>query len=725
MRPRCGRFSVTEAQVAAVKTRTLRDASVVSLIAIGSIATLTPSIRAMLLAGSLDSLASILPYTAWPALRVWTFWTVGTVVLGAALLRIEPKLGALDAALGGAVGLWVFAWIGGNALGPIGLFRSWTIWAMLAAVALSIWRAGFPTVAAHLPSPGLRLTLLAVGIAALGVIPMQLGSPVPPYMDVLATPASAQRIVTFGQYLPFDNDPYGYWSPLAQCPGLELLYALLALGSSTDPAVLAMSAAMFPMTLLLVVATYRLGRTLGGDMTGGLAALLLFATILMRVLPQTMHGRAVTFALAGVGLAFFLDERRNRTRVVVGVLALGTAVASHVIIGTLAMMVASAAVVCWLLDGDVSGFVAGLGLLAGATLIALPSVVIGLSLACPYPSLPLVQCLGALVIGASVRRLPGTILARTFSRWLAWGTTLALLVVLAWRPRALSVLQDRPDRFPILFVSGSLGLAIMLVLDMRRRATAVLSTASLFLLLGVAIEWACVSWLPAFADTPVGFALADILYKLDYWYPYAFLFPAAYLFAWLSRSWSPGATMLAVLLLLFIPWRDNTQGNFISHQMAVGEWWAQSIGTAKGGYWWRTGDPRWAQTPAELELVEVLRREIAEGRITVATHILHLTPHTLMARDVVLFSVFTGINDDPYVADKTYRLDVGGTAGSRLRRAEPAAVQEALAKRPPYIVIHEDPVPLPAEAVGDYEELFHRDDVRLLRRWTLTDETRL
>jgi hypothetical protein len=95
-----------------------------------------------------------------------------------------------------------------------------------------------------------------------------------------------------------------------------------------------------------------------------------------------------------------------------------------------------------------------------------------------------------------------------------------------------------------------------------------------------------------------------------------------------------------------------------------------------------------------------------------------------MARDVVLFSVFTGINDDPYVADKTYRLDVGGTAGSRLRRAEPAAVQEALAKRPPYIVTHEDPVPLPGEAVGDYEELFHRDGVRLLRRRTLTDETR-
>jgi len=700
-------------------TRALRHVLVVSLIAVGSIATLPSGTRSLLLEGRLESFAAILPYTVWPALRVWTFWTVATLIVGAALLRFEPKLGVFDAALGGAIGLWVFAYIAGNAFGPIGLFRAWTVWTALAVVVVWLWRTDLPKVVLRSPSPGLRLTMLAVGIAAIAVIPLQLGSPVPPHLDVLATPASAQRIVTFGRYLPFDNDPYGYWTPLAQCPALELFYALLALGSFTDPAVLAMSAAMFPMTVLLAISTYRFGRAIAGDITGGMAALLLFATILMRMVSVTMHGRTVTFVLAGTGLAFLLDERRNRTRVVLGMLALATAVASHVIIGALAMAVAGTWIVYWLLDGDVPSFVAGLGLLAGASLIALPTVVIGLALHVPYPALALIQCLGVVAIVASVRRLPETCPDRTRTRWLAWATTLLVLSAFAWRPHSLSILEDRPDRFPILFASCGLGLATMLVLDVRRRADALMSAASLLVLLGIATEWACVRSLPKFVDTPVGFALADILYKIDYWYPYAFVFPAAYLYGRLARPLPAGAPLL-VLLLVFVPWRDNAGGNFISHQIAVSEWWAHAIGTAKGGYWWGAESPRWAQTPAELELMRILRGEIAAGRITLATHIAHLTPHTLMGKNVVLFSMYTGIDDDLYVADETYRLDIGGTAGSRLRRADPATIEEAFAKRPPYIVIHDDPVSLAAEAVVDYEELFNRDGVRLLRHRTLT-----
>src|SRR5438045_1341816 len=83
----------------------------------------------------------------------------------------------------------------------------------LAAGAVWLWRAGGPRVVVRAPPLGLQLAMLAVGIAALAIVPLQLGSPVPPHMDVLATSASAQRIVTFGHYWPFDNDPYGYWTP--------------------------------------------------------------------------------------------------------------------------------------------------------------------------------------------------------------------------------------------------------------------------------------------------------------------------------------------------------------------------------------------------------------------------------------------------------------------------------------------------------------------------------
>src|SRR5207253_1173295 len=117
--------------------------------------------------------------------------------------------GAFDAALAGAVGLWVFAYVGGNLLGPIGLFRASMVWSILAAMGVAVWTVGRPRVHLRAPGLGLRLAILAVAIAALGIIPLQLGSPVPPHLDVLATPASAQRIVTFGHYWPFDNDPYG------------------------------------------------------------------------------------------------------------------------------------------------------------------------------------------------------------------------------------------------------------------------------------------------------------------------------------------------------------------------------------------------------------------------------------------------------------------------------------------------------------------------------------
>ena len=721
----------------------LRDVGILVVIAAVSVAALKPPLHDYLFTLPWTGFGAVLPHTLRAAIAVWTFWCVSAVILGGLLLRSDPDLGLLDAVLGGFAGVWIFAYVGGNALGPIGLFRSWTIWTLLAAGAFWLWRTP-PKIVLHHPSTGLKLAFLTFALVAPGLCILQLGSPVPPYMDIFATPASAQRIMTFGLYLPFDNDPYGYWHVPSQLPGLELFYALLGLGSGTSLAVLADTGAIVPMAGFLTLATYRLGKAIAGDVAGGFASLLLFATILFRVLPYG-HGRSVAFALLAVGLAFFLDERRSTTRMTLGALALATAIASHAINGALAMAAASMTVLFWLLSGEVRATVAGFGVLAGASLVALPTVAIGLQVVLPYPVLPVTQMLGVLLIGVSARRLHARAVSATGSAahawdratWPRWGLALVAIYVLLRHPQPWMG-NGHHERFPLLVYGGGLGLALMLWSDgfrTFRRGIPVSSSQPRRLLLTpvastvvlcVVVEHYSQFYAPTFTDPRLQIALLEWFYKIDYWYPYILLFPTAYLAAVLYYTLSPRVTVFVVLALLFFPWRDRVIGtydplaladpNYFQHSIAEG--WALNLATGKGGYWGSTRDRRWAQGEAEFELAEVLRGEIAAGRITPSTHIVHLGPFTYLYKDNLLFSVYTGINDDLYMTN--FVFDRAG-AGSRLRPIE--EVRERLAQRPPYVAIHTrddsapeniDPTPFAGELPG-YTEIFNRDGVRLLR----------
>lgn len=297
--------------------------------------------------------------------RRWKAKKIGAPIL-LVLLRVEPRLGLCDAIIGGAAGTWIFAYLAGNLLGPIGLFRSWTIWLILVAAVVWIARNS-PKLEIPSPSTGQKLALLACVIMAVSTVPVELGSPVPPYMDALNVPASVQRILTFGRYLPFDNDPYGYWSPTNQTPGTELLYAFLGLGAHISLGVLAVTAAMVPMAGLIILATYRLGRAMMGDVAGGMAAVLLFAgTLLMRV--KIMRGTPVAFALVAIGLAFFVDRGRRPIRTAIGALALGTAIAAHAIDGAFAIATAGSILFIRLLDDDPLNALREAACLAGAVL---------------------------------------------------------------------------------------------------------------------------------------------------------------------------------------------------------------------------------------------------------------------------------------------------------------------------------------------------------------------
>ncbi len=187
---------------------------------------------------ALQAIVALAPQTGWSALKVWLVWAWMALIIGAVSRRLDPRIEHFDAYLAGAAGTWVFAYLAGNLLGPLGLFRGPTLWIAIAAATLWLRHDLAQLVSCEF-TPGMKLALIAAALAVFSLFPLQLSSPVVPYMDALSWPAAAQRIVTFGKYLPFDNDPYGCWGPNVQSPALELFYAMLALGAHCRLAVMA------------------------------------------------------------------------------------------------------------------------------------------------------------------------------------------------------------------------------------------------------------------------------------------------------------------------------------------------------------------------------------------------------------------------------------------------------------------------------------------------------
>jgi hypothetical protein len=340
-----------------------------------------------------EAIAMLAPVTAVTALKVWAFWGWSALLIATLMRRLDRQIEALDSWLIGIVGAWAAAYFLGMLLGPLGLFRAATLWLVNLTGTVWLWR-DFERPRLQRPSFATGLVLLAIALAAVSLIPLQLASPVVPYMDVLSWPASAQRVMTFGVYRPFNNDPYGIWGPNVQQPALELFYAYLALGSHTPLAVLAESALIFPIAALSLLAVYRLGVALFGELAGGAAALLVFLTNLLRWV-EGMRGTAVDFVLIALGLALFLDSRRNRALMASGALMLGVALPSHAIDGALGVGVAAAACLSWMLERDASRFGAGAFCLAGALLVGSPEILIARAITVPA---------AALVVPAILRR---------------------------------------------------------------------------------------------------------------------------------------------------------------------------------------------------------------------------------------------------------------------------------------------------------------------------------
>ena len=695
-------------------------AAIVSVLAIVSIALVPQPFHDYMWNSTFSGFAEVLPLTVFAAIRVWSFWAIASAIIALTLKRIDPTLEWFDALLGGAVGVWIFAYIVGNLLGPIGLFRSSIIWLLAVGAMVWLWR-NRPDFEFRPLSAGQKLALIACGLMAIGVLPLQLGSPVPPVMDVLNIPAAAQRIVTFKKFLPFDNDPYGYWTPLARVPAVELFYAMLAMGSFTKLAVVAEMAALVPMSVLAIFASYRLGRAVIGDVGGGIASILMLATTLI-IHFYSMRGTAVAFVLVAVGLAFFNDPQRRPVRTALGALALGTAVASHAIIGGLGIATAGIAVIIRFLEGDVIGTLTEAVCLLGALMVAFPEFAIALSLKVPDLVLPVAQLIGLAVICYAASRLqPRPSKHTVIGRLAIMGLMLALLLIVGSNPSSLVMVHSLRDQFPILLILCAAGFVWAIYLE-RRQSYAIWLIA-IALLIGSFADYATsASWWPL-TGTQGSFSRLDIGFKLsEYWLPYFLIFPAAMVFDGVYHRWSKWLSILVLLAFVMLPvGAPLSQGlSYTEHPLA--EEWAWEWQLAKQGWWGGTLDTRWAQGPDELALNDVLRDEIRAGRITTATHIVHVTQHTIMFEDVLLFSLYTGIDDDLYIIQPAASLDEGTTAGSRLHPIR--MLPYALAVRPSYLVVHGEAPPSLTLPPDGYDEIYNRGGVRLFRREDLVPRHR-
>ncbi|MDO8432175.1 MAG: hypothetical protein Q7S58_07160 [Candidatus Binatus sp.] len=635
------------------------------------------------------------------------------------LLRIDRSIEICDALIGGAMGIWVAGYVLGQLLGPLGLFGGVAFWSLLIAGAVWLWRFP-PSIEFHPPGAGQSMALLSWAMLAVSMLPLQLASPTPPFMDVLAYPAAIQRVMTFGIYLPFDNDPYGLWGPKALGPGVELFFAMIGLASHTKLAVLVQTAAMVPMCGLLIFGVYRLGRSFAGDVAGGGAALLLFQTCLFRR-AQGMRGTALVFVALAVGLGFFLEARRKWLFGIMGAMALGTAVATQALVGFLGMLVASAAILLWLAEGDLIGFALGFLLLFGASLVALPDVFINLNTPVPYPLLPLAQIAGIAVIVVAAMKLhpdrPRTYKAPTIVNVLLVSILLAGALYSSMQLATslpVRVFAQSPMLTLLTFVALTALLGVWFSDSSRMRNAGIIAFALLLALIFDYVRdyaWGLTS------DLTVQFGLQDLDAEfLQYWTPLFMTFSASIVFALCYGKLSKPLSFFVLMTLLIYPWRHSASPvDYDSEQHSIAEHWGFNLFDASRGYWVGAREVRWNFDPDEFALKELLDKEIAAGRITTATHIVHIA-HDAGFFSLVQYSVFTGIDDDPYLAefDPNDRYQHSG----RVRGI--ASLPEAIAAKPPYILVQDAPpasLQLPPDG---YDEIFHRSDLRLFRRKDLT-----
>lgn len=659
---------------------------------------------------ALKGAATTAPDAVPALLRTWLILGVMLAAAARWLRGRDPDWSAGERIAGALVLWWSGAYVCLLTLGPLGLYRTVVLRLLVAAtVGVALWTARAPAPrATRGSSPGVWIFALAVALSVGPLLLLQIGSPISPFMDILGYIPPIQKIVTFQFYDPYANDAAGLWAPTRQVVGFDAGFSFLALVAGLR-AHFAMSSLIVPFAVLQLGALYLLARVTSGKTAGGLAALFLLQTFLWRRTPD-IRSTGIAFPLIAIGLAFLLHARRDGWRAAVGALALGLSVTVSPLIGGLGMQVAAVTAFCEWVDGGRPLWTPVLAL-AGASLLAMPQVLIGMSVSVPLFCMPLCVAAG-LVLLAVVARFGPDVPRATGRRRLVGLAACAILpftVLYLNATRTSGIYIDDFFGYPVLTFLGLAGLVATAVELMRGRGMPAAAVPAFALWLGM-LEHTIAAPLRFTGSLETRSLASEVTTKIIYyWAPYWFALGAGTWFAALAHRWSLVGTLAIVLALVVYPIRAVPEAlDYDTQQLSVAETWGFQLANTARGYHAGRPDRRWVLDTQWRELANILMQERAAGRIDYRTHVLQIVP----AIDSVELALWTGISVDLITPQYDPQSIWNGNGRARAMDALPAA----FAARPPYVIVEGFRPEQFAAELASYDQLLSRPLVKLYRR---------
>ena len=574
---------------------------------------------------------------------------------------------------------------------------SGVLWPLLAARS---WREA-------IGGPG-SITLAAlVGVVWVGPVVLQLASPVVPFIDVLPNYVGpVEHLRTFGWFSPLSATQSPIIGPSRTVLGYDGLLGSLATMTNL-PGGLAIAGFILPQTALVAAGAHRLASALRDGRTEiGAWALLAFALSQPFARLADARGTVVVVPLVLLGLALAADLlRHGRTEAgagetdattedpwrigrgtVIG-LAFGAATLVHPVIGFFAIATVAIAALARPIELAPAAFTATLtaGLIAipqAATMagISLPTLALG-------AWLPLAVIVGA-AAGSAIGRSPG--LAWGVVRLARLGRWIVLALALGGIAAAFALQAFEARRLPEAWAQGwklvleSSGLllvvtAVGIVLGSRGARSALVIAG-----LGVGIgAVALVSVLPAdlgFLGEALGFEVPKTVF---YWLS---MIAAAGAAAALAHTWGSGripllaraAALSVFVVIAALPLRPKPIDAYHLGEHRWSETAAIDLRFAGSGFWVGFPDSRTVVDGPRQAILEVLRAEIAAGRLRHDTQVLHLA-RTFEQWESTPLGVFDGVYETSLSLEPQFTHQ---TAGGRIfGSTDPAELQAQLDAR--------------------------------------------